>query len=438
MPFPVDSTYVDGNGKQLLLSSNVVALEAVDLAGSSFWSPPASFTGYAADGNYYSSGEATGDRASWATESDNDHRGALNRFPQTLLIVLTDTELSIVDGSTMDLFIRFHVVDLEDFGSGDPGIFLEWIEDESLPALGTALGIEGDTLTGVTFADGRIVVSSDNATRVFDFREDRAYAFRDGGHYRYRLDAYPGLDARNMPGFFGSTVYAETGPSIGNAVNSFVSGTSAYYVVGSQTGVVVFRWSANGISALQTQDTVLGGESLGHDVTSDGNLYVLVEYPDPDTGMDRLKIVRSVSEWQSVGGSFSGSVHQVSIPVWVGGAGKMDVHGETIYVGAGSGIWRTNRYSLTSPELVYGKTLTASEPVSPLYEVLTQNDEPIQDIRVDATTGQIGVLYGDILQIVNLGTHQVEAGYSTGPDSSPTLPSSPVILASFTFDAGDV
>jgi len=435
MTFPVDATYIDGNGKQVLLSDNVRAIEAVDLSGSSFWSPDATYTGFGADGNYYENGDATSDRATWAVEEDGDHRGTLNRFPQTFFAVLTDQELSIIAADTFDLFIRFIVLEVPSLPSGDPGIFLEWEEDESLPGLGTVLGIDGDSLNAVSWGGGRLVVSTDNATRVIDFREDRSYAFRDGGHYRYRSEVHAGLDSRNLPSFFGDGVFSPAGPSISDAVASFTSGTSTYFIVGSETGVTVFWWAGNGIASLQTQDTPLGGESRGHAVTSGGELYVLIKYDD---GGDRLKIVRSISEWQSVGGSFSGSVHQVSLPLWVGGEGRLAVHGDVAYVGVGSGVWRTDRVGLTAPELLFGKTLAATEPVAPLYDVLSQVDSAVTTIQVDSTTGQLAVLYGDVLTLVHLGKNTAEASYSTGPDSNPRLPSTPRALASYNFTVGEV
>ena len=450
MAFPVDSTYIDGNGKQVLLSDNVRAIVAVDLSGSSFWSPDSSFTGFGADGNYYENGVSTLARATWASEDAGDHRGTLNRFPQTFFAVLTDQELSLIAADTFDLFVRFIVLEIPEFPTGtwedpDPppvdidssGFFLEWVEDESLPSLGTVLGIAGDSLNDLSWAGGRLAVSSDNATRVIDFREDRAYAFRSAGHYRYRSEVEAGLESRNMPSFFGATVYPNGGPDISDAATSFTSGTSNYFIIGSATGVTVFRWTSNGIASLETVATTLGGESRGHEVTSAGELYVLIKYDD---GGDRLKIIRSIFEWKAMGGGFSGSVHQLSLPLWVGGEGRLVVHGDYAYVGVGSGVWRANRFELdvVSPKLVFGKTLVAAEPVAPLYEVLTQTGDPVSMIKIDSTTGKMAVLYGNVLSLIHLGQNIVEGSYSTGPDSNPQLPASPRAIASYNFSVGEV
>lgn len=413
MTFPIDSTYTDGNGKQVLLSSDIQAIEAVDLLGSDFWSPSASFTGFAANGNPYVAGEAqSGDRATWATEDDGTHRGTLNRFPQMFFIVLTDIELSIIAADTFDLFIRFIL--------GGTGT-------------GAALGATGDTLVDVAWEDGRVVVATDNHTRVFDFREDRIYAFTEAEHYRA---SSVGIENRNSTTYFGATGYSPGGPEVGTSVATFMSGTSAYYIVGSQVGVTVFKWSANGIGSLTTRATALGGESRGQQVASSGDLYILIEYDDG--GTDTLKVVRSISEWQALGSGFSGSVHQLDLPTWPGVEGSLVVHGDYVYVGVGSGVWATDRYSLTLFNLLYGKTLLASEPVSPQYEILPVTNDPVTTIHIDNTTRNLAVLYKSSLAIIHLGDNVVVSSYSTGADSSPQLPSPSRALASYSFEVGEI
>ena len=87
---------------QAIVASCLIQPKTID----SFYNPVSqSHTGYAWDGTLYSAGvqEAGPVYASWYTEGAGDYRGNLPTFPTTGIVLLSNTALTILDGSTFAL-----------------------------------------------------------------------------------------------------------------------------------------------------------------------------------------------------------------------------------------------------------------------------------------------------------------------------------------------
>lgn len=182
-PTPLLSTsQVDANGIQRLLSDNVLEVHYVEVYRSVFWHPDREYTGFAADGYWYTDGIVdpthSPPRATWATEATTAtiDCGTLDRFPRKILVVLTPLEVCIFDANDLTVWRRFR------------------ISRNSPPALGPVLGPPTAELRSVSFRNGFLVVATDIGLRIVDFRRDFAYAYRSGASYRSKLT---GLQNRN-------------------------------------------------------------------------------------------------------------------------------------------------------------------------------------------------------------------------------------------------
>ena len=132
-------------------------IEAKDI--DSFYYPiTQNHTGYAVDGTLYSNGVQVQTPvvtspptsppvtspvyASWFTEGQSPYRGALQNFPQTGLVLLSQVALTIMDGSTPTLTLWMQALIQDNFALGNN--------------FNSALN--GWTPTGLVYADGVISV----------------------------------------------------------------------------------------------------------------------------------------------------------------------------------------------------------------------------------------------------------------------------------------
>ncbi len=272
MAFPVGSSLVDVNGHFPLVSSDIQDILSVDLSGSAFLSPDISFSGFAANGDGYTDGVPNSTRASWATETENLHRGPANGLPRRFFVFLTDVEVSIVDAEDFTLVLRSIAAgELELGGSPIPGIFLEWVLDDSVSSRGTLLGKTSSTFRQLAWSEGRLFVATSDGLRILDFRGDRGYALRDDGFYQYGLAIHAGLQYRNKPDYF--SVTPESGPFTGVtdvlSVTARRLGGNSYVIQGLSTGVQVFSWW-NQVFPELVALTSLGGAGLSAGTTTDG------------------------------------------------------------------------------------------------------------------------------------------------------------------------
>ena len=184
-PAPLLSTSaVDANGIQRLLSDTVLEAHYVEVYRSVFWHPDREYTGFAADGYWYTNGVVNGShnppRATWSTEATtaNIDCGTLDRFPRRILVVLTPIEVCIFDADDLTVWRRFRVA------------------RSSPPALGPVLGPPSSELRSVSFSNGFLVVATSSGIRIVDFRRDFAYTYQTSTSYRSKLT---GLQNRNNP-----------------------------------------------------------------------------------------------------------------------------------------------------------------------------------------------------------------------------------------------
>ena len=111
----ISSSTQDTNGINMLQSDKLRYVQYVDITALIFYSPDATFTGYSADGYYYTNGiiDATHSPAiaSWSSEGQHTSatatRGLLDRFPDRIFVVTTDEEVAILDADSLDVWMRF-------------------------------------------------------------------------------------------------------------------------------------------------------------------------------------------------------------------------------------------------------------------------------------------------------------------------------------------
>lgn len=176
----ISSTLLDSNGTPRLVSDKVQDTRYIDVYRTPFWHPDREYTGYAANGLWYTNGVRNPAhpqyQASWAAESSSENRGVASGFPRRMLVVLTDVEVCLLNADTLDVWMRFLL----------PRV--------APPALGPFLGPAATSLRSVDFSNGFLVVATDSGLRVADFRRDLAYSYRSGGSNR---STSAGLASRN-------------------------------------------------------------------------------------------------------------------------------------------------------------------------------------------------------------------------------------------------
>lgn len=168
-PAPTLSTVrFDRNGTQRLLSDDITALHFAYVGQELFANPDREYTGYAADGFWYTEGVRDPThvpfRASWAAEGGGDPtpvRSALDRFPERLIVCATLLEVALFDADSADLWMRFVV------GSTTPS------------GEGRLVGGPGTIIRDVVFTNGYLVIATNTGLRVADFRRDRGCRLDD-------------------------------------------------------------------------------------------------------------------------------------------------------------------------------------------------------------------------------------------------------------------
>lgn len=176
----ISSTLVDSNGTPRLVSDKILGTQFIEVYRTPFWHPDREYTGYAANGLWYTNGlrdpSHSPYQASWAAESASTDRGVASGFPRRMLVILTDVEVCLMNADTLDVWMRFLL----------PRV--------APPALGPFLGVAAAALRSVDFSNGFLIVATDGGLRIADFRRDVAYSYRSGGSNRSTL---AGLASRN-------------------------------------------------------------------------------------------------------------------------------------------------------------------------------------------------------------------------------------------------
>lgn len=157
------------------LNRDIVATALIEpKANDSFYNPVSKgHTGFAADGTYYVSGvqQTPIVYASWYSETANTYRGLLQTFPTSGLILLSPSELTILDEtvSTLDLWIRFLLSD---------GFALTNNFSGALQGFSPSGLCYADGVISVTYAPDAGTETVDRTTIMvvhLDFTQDKAY-----------------------------------------------------------------------------------------------------------------------------------------------------------------------------------------------------------------------------------------------------------------------
>ena len=109
---------VDSNGIQRISSNSIRFSKFIDVSESSFANPDVTYYGYASDGFYREAGvavasPATGQpaKASWASEGEHAAASATRNtedaFPNRIFVILTTTDLVILNADTLTVWMRF-------------------------------------------------------------------------------------------------------------------------------------------------------------------------------------------------------------------------------------------------------------------------------------------------------------------------------------------
>lgn len=414
----LDDSVIDVNDRQLLLSSNVQAVLEVDLAGTRFLYPDRTYSGFAADGYRYDAGVRQEERASWAEESPSEHASGSGTFPSQFLLVLTDRELSIIDVATLQLFMRFVVYTYDAPTGGDedvPGIFAEFVPDESLNVLGSSLGLMNEGMIGVQWCDHQLVVHTERAVRVADFRADRVTAINMLGIHQPRLEHRSGIAFRNLADFYGDyPVASVTLPANISVVRSWRYRATVYHAVGTEDGLLAVL-GYTGTNVPFKYETNLASAHSGPvvDIVFDraGQIYLLM-------GSDPIRVLRSVTEWRSRG--LEGRPQEAHLPrgVSLGDAGQLLIRGRELFIKTETAIWRMDAESLATPRVAYTAATQVSDfATTPSLMVRDVDPDPLLSIALDPTTGNLAVMRDNLLEVVNPGNNKLL--YTLGVATSP-------------------
>jgi len=196
----ISTSTIDSNGITHLLSNLILSIQFVEVEKSEFANPSSSFTGYAADGFYYSSGSADPTvstfKASWAEEGEHETatstRGILDRFPARIFIVSTDQEVIILDADDLAVWMRFILSSSS-------------ISSATGPVMG---GSEADVVSA-SFSEGVLFVATTKGIRFIDFLTDSAKYITSAATY-----SGSGLGSRNSETFYDTDEFTPSSPDL--------------------------------------------------------------------------------------------------------------------------------------------------------------------------------------------------------------------------------
>ncbi len=127
----------------------------------------------------------------------------------------------------------------------------------------------------------------------------------------------------------------------------------------------------------------------------------------------------------------------MNLSAQAGVSGSLAVRGSIAFAGCGPGVWRVDLENLGGGSVFqYGNTTGLVYPIPAVYDILSTSGETITKVAIDPTTGFLGVAHGPLLDIIDTGKHVLESTFSNVSD--PALPTNPVALSGFTFEAPDV
>lgn len=241
VPVPLLSTVaIDGNGIQRLLSDDIVALHFAHAAQQSFSNPDREYTGYAANGFWYTEGLLDPThvpfKATWASEGEaaaSINRGALDRMPARLIVAATPFEVALFDADTLNLWMRFEI------GLVAPA------------AQGKLAGKPSTKITEIRYANGFLVIATNEGLRIADFRNDRGLLLLSTGSHL----STGGLELRNDSTFLDGATSVSSDVQLQNdsCLSMDVGTLSTEFQSGSTKGnrTIVAVGHPDGITAVQ-------------------------------------------------------------------------------------------------------------------------------------------------------------------------------------------
>ena len=191
----IDNSSTDSNGESYY-AGNAVGGHFFANTLTTFFTPDTTYTGYAANGYYYTSGVIdNSNRATWALEGvtppDSSTRSDQDSMPDEVFVLYSETEVTIIDAVSLDMWMKFNISLLSGLSSTKiikakyaAGILCVLFQQED----------EDDTPGGLL---------------IFNFRHD-SINYIDNSTYELRK----GIDLRNNATSFGShpndTTFAPT------------------------------------------------------------------------------------------------------------------------------------------------------------------------------------------------------------------------------------
>jgi hypothetical protein len=242
----------DNEGITHLVGAEILDLRFVDVSRSAFDAPDSGYTGYAADGFWYTQGVLDPThvpfKALWAQEGESDasiNRGELDRFPSRIFIVTTASEVVLIDADTLDVWMRF-----VPFATATAFTY------------GAFLGDSATAIRQAAFIAGFLVVATDAGLRIADFKNDRAFVLDESAGWV----STETLDARNDDGMLEGSTYPSNQiidsdclcVAVGTA-GAGISGSTggiSLAAVGSEGGLTAVTLSSSSVSSPQTTEHV--------------------------------------------------------------------------------------------------------------------------------------------------------------------------------------
>lgn len=240
----IATTTNDANGVQRIKSNTILFAKFVDISISSFANPGSSFYGYASDGFYREAGvavtsPATGQpsKASWASEAEHttatSDRNLEDSFPQKIFVVLTSSDLVILNASTLTVWMRF---DLSAAAALNDYYFLG--------GASTAL-VDADFTEGVLsvlVSDSSIAAV--NGVLIVDFRRDEMLRATGNDLSTSGFKSTKSISERNGAGVWQSPSSVSSFALVersGNNISTLTSSNQTYIAVSHDSGISLLK-----------------------------------------------------------------------------------------------------------------------------------------------------------------------------------------------------
>ena len=240
----IATTTNDSGGVQRLKSNVILFSKFIDVSISSFANPGTDFFGYASDGFYREGGvavvsPATGQpaKSSWATEAEHTSvttdRNLEDAFPQKIFVILTSSDLVILNANTLTVWMRFDLAS----ASAIAGHYF--------------LGGSTTTLLDADFDGGVLCITqtdsgtaSSNGMIVADFRRDELFRVTGNSTSANGIKSPKTISQRNAAGAWSGTSSISSlslVESTCNNVSMLTSQNQTYVALSHDSGISLVR-----------------------------------------------------------------------------------------------------------------------------------------------------------------------------------------------------